>query len=79
MNEYVTTATFLFSLALVNAGLAEQKNRGRWNWFLLSLVLGPIATAIIVIADPLAPKTGTFSESVTRYRSAKRAAAERTP
>jgi hypothetical protein len=33
-----------FALALVNAGLAENKGRGRWNWFLLSLVLGPFAT-----------------------------------
>ena len=32
------------TLALINAGLAETKNRGRLNWFLLSLVLGPIAT-----------------------------------
>jgi hypothetical protein len=36
------------ALALVNAGLAEQKNRSRWTWFLVSLVLGPIATLFIV-------------------------------
>ncbi|MBF4617581.1 hypothetical protein ITJ44_05780 [Clavibacter sp. VKM Ac-2873] len=35
-------------LALVNAGLAEQKGRSRWNWFLVSIVLGPIATFFIV-------------------------------
>ena len=35
-------------LALVNAGLAEQKNRSRWTWFLVSLLLGPIATFFIV-------------------------------
>ncbi|WP_416444782.1 hypothetical protein AB3K78_15635 [Leucobacter sp. HNU] len=39
-----------FALALVNAGLAEQKNRSRLNWFLLSLLLGPFATAYIVVA-----------------------------
>ncbi|GAA1776760.1 hypothetical protein [Leucobacter iarius] len=38
-----------FALALVNAGLAEQKNRSRLNWFLLSLLLGPFATAYIVM------------------------------
>ncbi|MBG6213323.1 MAG: hypothetical protein LH475_12820 [Cryobacterium sp.] len=38
-----------FALALVNAGLAENKGRGRWNWFLLSLLLGPIATYLIVV------------------------------
>jgi DMSO/TMAO reductase YedYZ heme-binding membrane subunit len=36
------------TLALVNAGLAEQKGRSRWNWFLVSIVLGPIATLFIV-------------------------------
>jgi hypothetical protein len=36
------------TLALVNAGLAEQKGRSRWNWFLVSIVLGPIATFFIV-------------------------------
>lgn len=39
-----------FALALVNAGLAEQKNRSRLAWFLLSSLLGPFATAWIVIA-----------------------------
>ncbi|WP_317229275.1 hypothetical protein [Clavibacter sp. MX14-G9D] len=36
------------ALALVNAGLAEQKGRSRWTWFLVSLLLGPIATFFIV-------------------------------
>ncbi|MFT2752345.1 hypothetical protein [Clavibacter sp. Sh2088] len=36
------------ALALVNAGLAQQKNRSRWTWFLVSLLLGPIATFFIV-------------------------------
>jgi hypothetical protein len=36
------------ALALVNAGLAEQKNRSRWTWFVVSLLLGPIATFFIV-------------------------------
>lgn len=35
-------------LALVNAGLAEQKNRSRLTWFLVSLFLGPLATFLIV-------------------------------
>jgi hypothetical protein len=37
------------ALALVNAGLAEQKNRSRLIWFLVSLFLGPIATFLIVV------------------------------
>jgi hypothetical protein len=35
-------------LALVNAGLAEQKNRPRLNWFSASLLIGPLATFFIV-------------------------------
>lgn len=37
------------TLALVTAGLAEQKNRSRLVWFLLTLLLGPLATAWVVI------------------------------
>ncbi|WP_445337942.1 hypothetical protein [Clavibacter sp. CFBP 8614] len=49
------------ALALVNAGLAEQKNRSRWTWFLVSLFLGPIATLFIVTWErvperPVAPR-----------------------
>ena len=36
------------SLSLINAGLAQRKNRSGLNWFLLSLLLGPVATFILV-------------------------------
>ncbi|WAA08613.1 hypothetical protein [Fervidibacillus albus] len=36
------------TLALINAGLAQGKNRSGLNWFILSLFLGPIATFILV-------------------------------
>ncbi|KRF05117.1 hypothetical protein ASH00_11830 [Arthrobacter sp. Soil782] len=49
MDEYVSSSFFWFTLALINAGLAEQKNRSRGVWFLVSLVVGPLATALIVI------------------------------
>ena len=39
------------TLALVNAGIAQGKNRSGLNWFLLSLLLGPIATLFLVLAD----------------------------
>lgn len=39
------------TLALINAGLAQGKNRGGLNWFLLSLLLGPIATFLIVFLN----------------------------
>jgi hypothetical protein len=39
------------TLALINAGLAQSKGRSRMAWFLISLLLGPIATFIIVVTD----------------------------
>ncbi len=36
------------TLALINAGLAQSKNRSGFAWFLLSLLLGPIATFLLV-------------------------------
>ena len=39
------------TLALINAGLAQSKGRSRLGWFLASLLLGPIATLVIVILD----------------------------
>jgi hypothetical protein len=48
------------TLALVNAGLAEQKGRSRWTWFVVSLLLGPIATFLIVTWERV-PAPGTAS------------------
>jgi hypothetical protein len=44
-----------FSLALINAGLAQGKNRGGLNWFLLSVLLGPVATLALVAFFPKQP------------------------
>ncbi|MED4750804.1 hypothetical protein [Brevibacillus choshinensis] len=41
------------TLSLINAGIAQSKNRSGRNWFFLSLFLGPIATLIIVVWDKL--------------------------
>lgn len=46
------------TLMLINAALAESKGRSRFNWFLYSLLLGPIATFLIVILDKKPPKQG---------------------
>ena len=40
------------ALALINAGLAQGKNRKGLNWFLISLLLGPIATFLLVVFFP---------------------------
>jgi hypothetical protein len=37
------------TLALINAGIAQGKNRSGLNWFLLSVFFGPIATFALVI------------------------------
>lgn len=44
------------TLAMINAGLAQAKNRSGLNWFLISLLLGPLATFFVVISDPITPK-----------------------
>jgi hypothetical protein len=44
------------TLALINAGLAQSKNRSGLIWFLLSLPLGPIATFLLVVLGKPAPK-----------------------
>ncbi len=41
------------TLALINAGLAQSKNRSGLNWFLVSIFLGPLATFLIVAFEPL--------------------------
>ena len=39
------------TLALLNAGLAQSKNRSGLLWFFISLPLGPIATFLLVFLD----------------------------
>lgn len=43
------------SLALLTAGVAQGKNRSGLNWFLLSALLGPLATFFLVISAKLPP------------------------
>jgi hypothetical protein len=37
------------TLALINAGLAQGRQRSGLYWFAVSLVLGPLATLLIVV------------------------------
>ena len=42
------------TLALINAGFAQGKNRSGFNWFVVSLVLGPFATfGLVALCEPL--------------------------
>jgi len=40
------------TLALINAGLAQSKNRSGLIWFLVSLFFGPLATLVLVLLGP---------------------------
>lgn len=51
MEDAPRYAMGLGTLALLNAGIAQGKNRSGLNWFLLSLLLGPVATFILVLLD----------------------------
>lgn len=37
------------TLALINAGLAQSKNKSGLLWFIVSVFLGPIATFLLVV------------------------------
>jgi hypothetical protein len=48
------------TLSLINAGLAQCKGRGGLGWWALSLLLGPVATLLLVVLpaptfSPVAP------------------------
>lgn len=58
------------ALALINAGLAQGKNRSGLNWFLLSLLFGPLATLCIVLLKKkvsLAHRGRRGSSAVIRF------------
>lgn len=52
-------AVGLGTLALLNAGLAQSKNRSGLLWFLLSLPLGPVATFFLVAFCDRVPGPGS--------------------
>ena len=49
VQRVLTTRTGWGTLALINAGLAQSKNRSGLLWFFLSVLLGPIATLVVVV------------------------------
>lgn len=66
--QYVSFSAAWFTLSLVNAGLAQGKGRSGLNWWLVSLLLGPLATLLIVAWPAIEPGTqdqrsGTMSRS----------------
>jgi len=45
------------TLALINAGLAQGKNRSGLVWCLLSLLLGPVGTLLLVVMPKVRVRT----------------------
>lgn len=43
------------TLSLINAGLAQSKGRSGLLWWLISIVLGPVATLLIVVLPKESP------------------------
>ncbi|CAN5388503.1 hypothetical protein BH10BDE1_BH10BDE1_22800 [soil metagenome] len=50
IETYTTPGYFVGwgTLAMINAGIAQSKNRSGLIWFLISLPLGPLATLLLV-------------------------------
>ena len=44
------------TLSLINAGLAQSKNRSGLAWWFVSLFLGPVATFFLVVLDKVEPQ-----------------------
>ncbi|MDF3983552.1 antitermination protein NusB [Luteibacter sp. PPL201] len=44
------------TLSLINAGIAQGKNRSGLAWWALSLLLGPLATLILVLLPKVRAK-----------------------
>jgi hypothetical protein len=58
MNDYQSYFVGWGTLSLINAGLAQSKNRSGLLWCIASLLLGPIGTLLIVVLPPVpAPRT----------------------
>ena len=69
MNETTGFVVGWGTLSLINAGLAQCKGRSGFFWWLLSMLLGPIATLLIVILPkPQTPDDSKDSFQLEDYR-----------
>lgn len=55
------------TLALINAGLAQTKNRSAANWLSISLFIGSIATALLVLLPKFEPTEEQVERSKQRW------------
>ena len=56
--EAATYSVGWFTLALINAALARSAGRSRLRWGLISLLIGPVATFLLVVWDPVTSPSG---------------------
>ena len=52
MTDPIEPGLYWFTLSLVNAGIAQGKGRSGLVWWAWSLLLGPLATLLIVLRPP---------------------------
>jgi hypothetical protein len=48
MSDGVIWAMWL-SIAILTGGLARERGRSAWTWFLLGVLFGPLASALVVV------------------------------
>lgn len=63
MNNTGEYAVGWFTLALINAGLAQSKGRSGGGWWLGPLIGGPICTLLIVVMEPVISETARVADS----------------
>jgi hypothetical protein len=51
--EAATYSVGWFTLALINAALPRGAGRSRLRWGLISFLIGPVATFLLVVWDPV--------------------------
>jgi len=56
------------TLALINANIAQTKGRRGLSWFLVSLIVGPIATFMLLFIEPMALDPGVEPFDIQNFR-----------
>ncbi|GEM_PF-6562619 len=56
------------TLSLIIAGIAQGKNRSGLGWWLIGLLLGPIALVVLLFMDTLPVQTSMEDRIVQRIR-----------
>ena len=71
MQEQAHYAIGWGTLSLINAGLAQSKGRSGLLWWLGSLLLGPVATFLIVVLPAVGPLSTVRDEESRSLASAR--------